>query len=368
MGFLKSLFGRPEPKAEELQRPAQLAKTSDHPNAPEVELEDFGMPERHRWQVPDGIVVLNGKTWNQLRTVPIESPFTSAQLRDRAGRDTNRDISPIRLELEDDRVVAFEDDTRLGALVGEAAARMAPIVRDWTSREWQVWTWGKVSGMDSRRHELVAVLPTPDEPLYASAYDASFLFPNSKVMARRKTPEGKAEYDEFQRRVEGNRPRSVTVSFGPHRIEGRLLDWGGSGNWERRGIQLLNPEHGIYVFDDDISETWSGVWATYLAGAERNRDSARADFDVGRLVDLVPEPDNSYDRHAIAVRSADGRYKAGYVPRDATGHVRRMAAKNPIAALVQWEQRPPGSRSRQRLRLLIGPDPCTIDPAVEWPA
>ncbi len=112
MGFLKSLFGRPQPNAEEPSRSEQPAKISDHPNAPEVDLPNFGTPERNRWQVPDGIVVLNGKTWNQLRTVPIDGPFTKAQLRDRAGKDANKDISPIRLDLEGGRVVAFENDTR----------------------------------------------------------------------------------------------------------------------------------------------------------------------------------------------------------------------------------------------------------------
>lgn len=366
MGFLKSLFGRPVPDAEEPER-SETAKTSDHPNAPDVNLPDFGTPERNRWQVPQGIVVLNGKSWNELRTVHIESHFTNAELRERAGKDANRDISPIRLDIEGDRVVAFEDDTRIGVLIGEAAARIAPVVRDWTSRNWQVWTWGKVSGMDSRRHQLVAVLPTPDEPLYASAYDASFLFPTSKVMARRKTPEGQAEQEAYQQRIEASRPRSLTVSFGPHRIDARQMNWGGSGNWERRGIQLLDPEHGIYVFDDDISETWTGLWPIYLAGAEKNRDSARPEFDAGRLVALVAEPDNLYDRNAISVRSLDGRYKAGYIPRDATTHLQGMASKGPLVALVQWEQRPPRGKKRQRLRLLIGPDPCDLHPAVEWP-
>lgn len=366
MGFLKSLFGRPEPTSGESPTSKQTARGSDHPNAPEAELSDLGIPERNRWLVPDGVVVLNGKTWNQLRTVRIESDFSGDALRQRAGQDTNRDISPIRLVLEAERVVAYEDGTRLGALVGEAAARILPIVRDWTSREWQVWTWGKVSGMDGRRHELIAVLPTADEPLYASAYDASFLFPSSKVMARRKTASGQAEYEEYQRRTEASRPRSLMVRFGPHHIGARQMNWGGSGNWERRGIQLLDPEHGTYVFDDDISATWSGLWPTYLAGAEKNSDSARPQFDAGQVVELIPEPDNPYDGNAIAVRSLDRRYKAGYIPRDATEHVRRMVDNGPIAALVQWEQRTPGATQRQRLRLLIGPATCLIEPAVEW--
>ena len=88
MGFLKSLFGRPVPDAEEPER-SETAKTSDHPNAPDVNLPDFGTPERNRWQVPEGIVVLNGKSWNELRTVHIESHFTNVELRERAGKDAN---------------------------------------------------------------------------------------------------------------------------------------------------------------------------------------------------------------------------------------------------------------------------------------
>lgn len=367
MGFLKSLFARPSPDREEPARPETPGRTSEHPNAPLEGVPDFGMPERHHWATPDGIVILNGKTWNQLRTVFIETTISQADLRSRVGEQTNKDISPIRLELADGRVVAWHRDELLGSLTGEAEARIASVVEGWNAKGWQVWTWGKIDGMDERRLRLAAVIPTAGEPLYAEAYDASFLFPWSKVKARRETPEGAAEYDEFVRRVEANRPRPVTLTFGSATIEAYLLDWGGSGAWERRGIQALHPEFGSYVYDDDVPEVWQGVWATYLAGAEKNRDSGRREFDVGRVVTLVPEPDNPYDRNAIAVRSADGRYKAGYIGRDETAAVRRLAARGPLAAVVQWEQRRPGARTRQRLRLLLGPAPCQVSPPVEWP-
>lgn len=367
MAFLRSLFARPSQDREEPARSEQPDRTSEHPNAPVGGIPDYGMPERHHWETPEGTVVLNGKTWNQLRTVFIETRISQAELRERVGEQTNKDVSPIRLEAADGDLVAWHRDECLGSLVGEAATRIAPLVRDWTGRGWRVWTWGKIDGMDGRTLRLVAVIPTADEPIYADAYDASFLFPWSKVKARRETPEGKAEYQEFVHRVDANRPRSVTVTLGPTVIEAYLLNWGGSGQWERRGIQLLDPVHGVYVFDDDISETWPGAWATYLAGAEKNRDSARPEFDVGRRVELVPEPNNPYDRNAISVRSADGRRKAGYIPRDETVRVQRMAARGPIAAIVQWEQREPGKRSRQRLRLLLGPEPCEVSPPVEWP-
>lgn len=367
MGFLKSLFARPSPDREEPARPETPGRTSEHPNAPLEGVPDFGMPERHHWATPDGIVILNGKTWNQLRTVFIETTISQADLRSRVGEQTNKDISPIRLELADGRVVAWHRDELLGSLTGEAEARIASVVEAWNAKGWHVWTWGKIDGMDERRLRLAAVIPTAGEPLYAEAYDASFLFPWSKVKARRETPEGAAEYDEFVRRVEANRPRPVTLTFGSATIEAYLLDWGGSGAWERRGIQALHPEFGSYVYDDDVPEVWQGVWATYLAGAEKNRDSGRREFDVGRVVTLVPEPDNPYDRNAIAVRSADGRYKAGYIGRDETAAVRRLAARGPLAAVVQWEQRRPGARTRQRLRLLLGPAPCQVRSPVEWP-
>lgn len=361
MGFLRSLFARPSPDREEpAARPEPPGRTSEHPNAPLQSVPDFGMPERHHWETPDGSVILNGKTWNQLRTVLIQTTISQAQLRSRVGQQTNKDISPIRLEVADGRVVVWHRDELLGALTGEAEGRIEPVVEDWTARGWQVWTWGKIDGMDGRRLRLVAVIPTPEEPLYAQAYDASFLFPWSKVKARRETLDGKAEYEEYVRRVEDNRPREVTLTFGAATIEAYLLDWGGSGAWERRGIQGLHPEFGTYVYDEDIGEKWPDVWATYLAGAEKNRDSSRSEFDVGRVVSLVPEPDNPYDRNTIAVRSADGRYKAGYIGREETVSVRRLAARGPVAAIVQWEQRQPGARTRQRLRLLLGPAPCQV--------
>ncbi len=123
------------------------------------------------------------------------------------------------------------------------------------------------------------------------------------------------------------------------------------------GIRLEDPETGqwmreIHEFPDDFRT--AGAKSIAVAGISHHPDASRGDFAFGHLVRLVPEPSNPYDRNAIAVRSADGRYHAGYVPAEDLEEV-RAAQPAPTVGLVAWENFTWRPRVRIGLRLLIGP-------------
>jgi len=69
--------------------------------------------------------------------------------------------------------------------------------------------------------------------------------------------------------------------------------------------------------------TRAGLSSFPLRGTGYHESAARnGDFRPGTAVPLVREPENSHDRHAIAVYAAGARQRAGYVPR---GYAKRLA-------------------------------------------
>ena len=123
------------------------------------------------------------------------------------------------------------------------------------------------------------------------------------------------------------------------------------------GIRLEDPETGQWMREThDFPDYFraAGARSIAVAGISHHPDASRDDFAVGHLVRLVPEPSNPYDPNAIAIRSADGRYHAGYVPAADLDGV-RTAQPAPAVGLVAWENFTWRPRERIGLRLLIGP-------------
>jgi hypothetical protein len=123
------------------------------------------------------------------------------------------------------------------------------------------------------------------------------------------------------------------------------------------GIRLEDPETGGWMRETGQFPDYfraAGAMSIAVAGISHHPDASRDDFAVGHLVRLVPEPSNAYDPNAIAIRSADGRYHAGYVPAEDLDGVRAVQPA-PTVGLVAWENFTWRPRQRIGIRLLIGP-------------
>jgi hypothetical protein len=81
----------------------------------------------------------------------------------------------------------------------------------------------------------------------------------------------------------------------------------------------------------------------------RPQEASRADFDPGRPVLLVPEPDNPHDPKAISVRSADGRHLAGYIKATTTARVRRILKADDLRVMTLSGRREGPNRTALKL-------------------
>lgn len=139
----------------------------------------------------------------------------------------------------------------------------------------------------------------------------------------------------------------------------------GADDWAD-GIRLENPERGGMLYgDEDYPREWieAAIRDIAVVGIPYHPDAQRSDFPlaVGRYVQLIPEPNNPKDRRAIAVRSADGRRLAGYVPAD---RLDDMWATRPApkVGLVVWDHYSGPVRKRLGLYVLAAPGPLQWRP------
>lgn len=114
-----------------------------------------------------------------------------------------------------------------------------------------------------------------------------------------------------------------------------------------------------------------GVLVVPVVGLPYQQDGARRiDFDPGREVRLVPEPENEHDPNAIAVRSLDLAHRAGYVKASSTKRVRATLRNDPLHVMVLSSHRNGNERTSLKLVLwqdgrLIGAEHIGTHPPVE---
>lgn len=356
MGFLRRLFGgagRPAP----------------HPNGPLATIPATGMPERHRFQVPDGIAVLNGKTRSTNSVVRLVGADPQSLLA--AAGSKGKELVPTDLRTEGNGVAIYSGETRLGLLPPAIAERFAPVVLDHEARGGRLTTWTDVvrpevsiaAGSPSGPALVAEVrLLPPLDPLFADAYDASFAFPRKVVMARRDTPEGRAEHDVWAASIPPPK-ETVIVRVGDATARASRCPWEafGDGTIESRGLRLKDGMS-IWLPFGEVGDDLEAVGARFVevAGTTHHADHDAPAFAAEQAVLLVPEPKNEQDLKAIAVRSADGRLHAGYLPREVASWCRRRGGYT--AGLVLWEYRNPARPAdRTGLRILIAPVPITVE-------
>jgi HIRAN domain-containing protein len=161
---------------------------------------------------------------------------------------------------------------------------------------------------------------------------------------------------------DAQRPLGLVVRSGGFEIRTAWQDWKRSWNGETevRGFQPLDPATSTYLYEDELTPKMkkAGLRIIPVAGISNYSGRSLPDFAPGQPVALAPEPENKYDANAIAVRSADGRVLAGYLPRADAKACKSFAFRHQcsFAAVVIWEFRKVGSKGRDGLRLLVGPD------------
>ncbi|MEH1030007.1 HIRAN domain-containing protein [Micromonospora profundi] len=79
-------------------------------------------------------------------------------------------------------------------------------------------------------------------------------------------------------------------------------------------LRLCEDDTGLLVGPTDRRLPRAGVYISQLRGEAHHRAECRAgNFTSGEPVRLVREPENPYDRNAVAVYDATGKYMAAYV-------------------------------------------------------
>jgi len=131
-----------------------------------------------------------------------------------------------------------------------------------------------------------------------------------------------------------------------------VQDWSSGVRIEdpRTGRWLISGDH---QYPDDFRA--AGARAVAVAGVSHHADAQSPAFETGQMVQLIPEPTNPVDPRAIAIRSADGRLTAGYVPAEDLDRLAEVQPP-PRVGLVVWENFTWRPRVRLGLRLLIGPN------------
>jgi hypothetical protein len=116
-----------------------------------------------------------------------------------------------------------------------------------------------------------------------------------------------------------------------------------------RGFWLRDAASGDALRWEDERLARAGARVLPLAGASYRAEALQDEaFAPGARLELVPEPENEHDPHAIAVWDAGRRLQAGYVPAEAA---RELVL--PLQAVSLWEWRE-GER-RVGLRFLVAP-------------
>lgn len=113
----------------------------------------------------------------------------------------------------------------------------------------------------------------------------------------------------------------------------RLIKYQDSGGDDV--LRLCEDGTGLLVSPSDARLPKIGVFVSQLRGEGYHATSCKAgDFSPGATVRLVPEPQNQYDPHAVAVYDGTGRHMAAYVNKQKARQISKLlAASNQLEAI-----------------------------------
>jgi HIRAN domain len=110
----------------------------------------------------------------------------------------------------------------------------------------------------------------------------------------------------------------------------------------------------LYHSYDEVAA--EGAHLLRVAGATRSRVLARAAFEPGERVTLVPEPENPHDPYAVGVWDAEERWRVGYLPQQYAPALRDQASNGLFDQVMSvWQWRDEKTGRRVGLHVLLAP-------------
>lgn len=110
------------------------------------------------------------------------------------------------------------------------------------------------------------------------------------------------------------------------------------GNKYMRGFFIRDADTDRSISHQELTELVPGAFVFNVAGTSHRQDALQgSSFAPGEPIQLIPEPDNPYDRNAVAVWDTNRRRHIGYVPKElaptvgqCTGDVSRSAPRRSL--------------------------------------
>ena len=138
----------------------------------------------------------------------------------------------------------------------------------------------------------------------------------------------------------------------------RPWDYGRGVEDTTSGYGFTTPDGKIWAAHHCLWSTWDelGVLVVNVVGESFHlEDLGDPDFDPGRPLQLVPEPENPHDPNAIAVRNWTGDKTAGYIKRGSTSRLRNLLRGRElrVMSLSCWYDQPPPAGRRISLTIAI---------------
>jgi hypothetical protein len=120
-----------------------------------------------------------------------------------------------------------------------------------------------------------------------------------------------------------------------------------------RGFFIRDASTDRSISHQQLSELVPGAVVFNVAGTSHRQDALQGPaFAPGEPVKLIPEPDNPYDRNAVAVWDTNRRKHIGYVPKELAPTVGRISrGREPLGATVFVTIQHPSS---VRIELTVG--------------
>jgi hypothetical protein len=110
-------------------------------------------------------------------------------------------------------------------------------------------------------------------------------------------------------------------------------------NMSMRGFFIRDARNDQSISYQQLSELVPGAVVFNVAGISYRQDALQGRaFAPGEPIQLVPEPNNPYDRNAVAVWDTNRRRHIGYVPKDLAPTVGQMyRGREPFGATTFFE-------------------------------
>jgi hypothetical protein len=125
------------------------------------------------------------------------------------------------------------------------------------------------------------------------------------------------------------------------------------GEGTTRGYRIVDGA-GVAWSDADLDD--AGIHVLRVMGVSHRADALQAGgFEPGEPVILMPEPDNPYDRFALAVWDLGLAAQAGYVPATRSRELVEEMVHRPLHAIALSEHRVRGARVGLRVAASFAP-------------